>query len=82
MERPIIDAVAMADLILCWLVRAVVVLVLLGIMAIGVLAIRGIFIREPPPIDYDAPGVDVTSEGPDGDWTEEWYKMKDGDGHE
>lgn len=66
-------AVAKADLFICSALRWLVMLVPLTIFFLAVLLI--VWANRPDPylIDYDAPGVDITSEGPDdGD---PWYEM-------
>lgn len=72
-ERKIMAAVARADLIVCWTVRVLAVVVLAALLLLLVWCVRTWIERECDPclIDYDAPGVDITSEGPDdGD---PWY---------
>lgn len=75
-ERSIQAAVARADLIVCAALRVLAVVAVLG----GVLLLLVILVRarlsDPYEIDYDAPGVDVTSEGPEGDHTAAWYMTK------
>lgn len=84
-DRDVIEAVARVD---CWLRDALrllpAVVLLTALLLVIVFSVRGfVDCLRSPPVDYDAPGVDITSEGPDGDWTEAWYKTKDGDeGHE
>lgn len=74
MEKNIMVAVARADLMI---VTALKVLLAIGVLSVVVLmlvlTVRGLMI-DPDWIDYDAPGVDITSEGPeDGDpWYDEW----------
>lgn len=76
MTRRIIEAVARADLILCFVGRVAFVVALLSLaLLLVVLAVRG---TDPDLIDYDKPGTDVTSEGSEG-YTEEWYKWGDGE---
>ena len=73
-------AVAKADLFICSALRwLAIVAVLTVIFALGVLAFHSLMWndhyhwQDPYWIDYDAPGVDITSEGPDdGD---PWYEM-------
>ena len=65
-ERAIQIAVARADLILCAVARVLAALLLAGMLLIMVLAIRS-GLGYDSEIDYDAPGVDITSEGPDND---------------
>jgi len=67
MEKGIQIAVAKADIILCCVLRAAAIILLTLILLLSVLAIRAAFGYEYKEIDYDAPGVDITSEGPDND---------------
>ena len=68
-EKQIMTAVARTDLIWCAAARVMVVLALAGIaVIIGVLAARGM-----ANVDRRAT-ADITSEGPDGDWTEAYYE--------
>jgi len=72
--RVIQVAVARADLIICDALRYLVIIAVLAvIMLLTVIAARPWTFEPIHWIDYDAPGVDITSEGPeDGD---PWYKM-------
>lgn len=71
--RRIIEAVARADLILCFAGRVVLVVALLSLaLLLAVLAVHG---ADPYLIDYDKPGTDITSEGPEG-YTSEYYKWE------
>ena len=77
--RAIQVAVALADLFICSCLRwLAIVAVLTVILALGVLAFHSLMWNEhyhwqdPYWIDYDAPGVDITSEGPDDDYTDTW----------
>lgn len=64
-------AVAHTDLILCSLFRNAVIVVLLALLLLAtVLIVR--HVHDPYWIDYDSPGADITSEGPDG-YTDAWY---------
>ena len=78
-DRDVMEAVARVD---CWLRDALrllpVVAVLGAALLLAVMAALAWVRNDPHRIDYDARGVDITSEGPDGDWTEAWYKMKNG----
>ena len=73
-------AVAKADLFICsalrWLAMIVVLTIVLGICVIAFHRLmwnEHFHWMDPYWIDYDAPGVDITSEGPDdGD---PWYEM-------
>ena len=75
-DRMIQVGVARADLILCSVLRWAVIVALLA----AVLGVAGIIVRarlpDPDLIDYDAPGVDITSEGPEG-YTREWFEIGD-----
>lgn len=82
-ERQIQIIVARADLILCWVGRVLAVVMLAAILLTAlVLAWRFSnrlqYGRPTHYIDYDAPGVDITSEGPD-KYTEEYYRWRDED---
>lgn len=69
--RQIQIAVARADLIVCSVLRWLTVIVPLTIVFMLVLLVVWKHRPDPYLIDYDAPGVDITSEGPDdGD---PWY---------
>lgn len=71
--RQIQIAVARADLIVCSVLRWLTVIVPLTIVFMLVLLVVWKHRPDPYLIDYDAPGVDITSEGPeDGD---PWYEM-------
>lgn len=71
--RQIQIAVAHADLIVCSVLRWLTVIVPLTIVFMLVLLVVWKHRPDPYLIDYDAPGVDITSEGPDdGD---PWYEM-------
>ena len=70
-ETRIQVAVARADLIICAALRwLAIVLVLTAVLALAVLIFHRIMWndhyhwQDPYWIDYDAPGVDITSEGP------------------
>ncbi len=76
MERRIIEAVARVDVILCTVLRWLAVLVPLAVvLALAVLVAHHLARADPPLIDYDKPGVDITSEGPEL-FTDEWYKWR------
>ena len=68
-------AVARADLIVCAVLRWLAVVIVLTIVFLLILLI--VWANRPDPylIDYDAPGVDITSEGPDDDYTEAYYEF-------
>ena len=76
-EKGIQIAVARADLILCWMARVLAVVMLAAIL-LTTLVLAWRFsnrIRYGRPthyIDYDAPGVDITSEGPEA-FTANWF---------
>ena len=81
--RQIQAIVARADLILCWAGRVLAVAMLAAILLTVLILVwrfSNMFRYGRPThyIDYDAPGVDITSEGPeDGDpWYDEdtWFK--------
>ena len=75
-DRMIQAGVARADLILCTLIRrAVIVALLAAVLVVAVIIVRA-RLPDPDLLDYDAPGVDITSEGPEG-YTREWYKWRD-----
>ena len=75
-DRMIQVGVARADLFVCALLRwAVIVALLAAVLVVAVIIVRA-RLPDPDLIDYDAPGVDITSEGPDG-YTREWYKWRD-----
>lgn len=77
-ERLIQAAVARADLIVCAALRVLAVTVVLGaVLVLLVLLVRS-RLPDPHEIDYDAPGVDITSEGPE-EYTEAWHEAG-GDG--
>ena len=63
-------AVARADLILCALLRVAAAAMCVVILLVCVWAALELVERWDM-IDYDAPGVDITSEGPAG-YTDEW----------
>ena len=62
-DRSIQIAIARADLILCVLLRVAAAALCVVILTAAVWAAREIVERRDL-IDYDRPGVDVTSEGP------------------
>lgn len=72
-ERGIQIAVARADIIICTALRWLAILVPLTIvLLLAVLAARKLTGQEVRWIDYDRPGVDITSEGPEEDYTKAW----------
>lgn len=65
-ERQIQIAIARADIIICTALRwTLAVLPLAVVLILLILAARGLVREETHWIDYDAPGVDITSEGPE-----------------
>lgn len=64
-ERGIQIAVARADIIVCAALRWLAVIVPLTVVFMLVLLMVWAHRPDPYLIDYDAPGVDITSEGPD-----------------
>ena len=71
-ERGIQIAVARADMIVCAALRWLAVVIPLALVFMAVLLIAWAHRPDPYLIDYDAPGVDITSEGPDsGVWDDE-----------
>ncbi len=62
-DRAVQVAVARADLILCALLRFTAAALCVVILLVAVWAAREIVERRDI-IDYDRPGVDITSEGP------------------
>lgn len=72
-ERSIQVAVARADIIICSALQWLAILVPLTIvLVLAVLAARKLAGQEVQWIDYDRPGVDITSEGPEEDFTKAW----------
>lgn len=64
MDRQIQIAVARADLIICTALRWIGVFALCAaVLLLTIIAVRA-WAADPDLIDYDAPGVDITSEGP------------------
>ena len=81
--RQIQIAVARADLIVCEALRLLAILLALtAVLALGVLIFHRLMWndhfhwQDTYWIDYDAPGVDITSEGPDDDITDEWQSWR------
>lgn len=71
-ERGIQIAVARADMTVCAALRWLAVVIPLALVFMAVLLIAWAHRPDPYLIDYDAPGVDITSEGPDsGVWDDE-----------
>ena len=71
-ERSIQIAVARADLIVCTVLRWLAVIVPLAVLFMLVLLVVWVHRPDPYLIDYDAPGVDITSEGPEALKPEYW----------
>lgn len=70
-EKSVLIAVARADVILTALARDLLLVALLLIVLLGaVLIVRAR--ADPYRIDYDKPGTDITSEGPD-TYTANWF---------
>lgn len=70
-DKSILIAVARADLLICSALRVAAVTALLGaVLLVSVIAARALAYRccDPYRVDYDRPGLDFTSEGPDGEW--------------
>ena len=67
MEKDIQIAIARADIILTAIGRALLIIPLAVVLIISVLAARVLLGYDCHMIDYDAPGVDITSEGPAND---------------
>lgn len=63
-DRMIQVGVARADLILCAVLRWAIILTLLAAVLVVTVIIVRARLPDPDLIDYDAPGVDITSEGP------------------
>lgn len=76
-ERSIQTAVARADLIVCAALRTLAVAAALGVVLVLLVLLVRARLPDPYEIDYDAPGVDITNEGPEG-YTEEWHEWGDG----
>ena len=75
-ERSIQAAVARADLIVCAALRVLEVTAVLAVVLVLLMILVRARLPDPYEIDYDAPGVDITSEGPEG-YTAEYYKWGD-----
>lgn len=75
MERRILEAVARADLILSAVLRALPVVAALTALLILAVIVARARLPDPYQVDYDRPGVDITSEGPEG-YTSEYYKWE------
>ena len=73
MERRILEAVARADLIVCEALRVLAAIAAFAVVLLIVLLLIHCLARgDPCYIPYD-----VTSEGPDGDYTAAWYEWKE-----
>ena len=77
-DRLIQATMVRVDMILCAIARRLPLIALLAVvLLLAVLAVRCWTIWDPYWIDYDAPGVDITSEGPDDDFTENYFREAD-----
>ena len=74
-ERMIQAAVARTDLVVCSILRWLAIIVPLIAIFLVVLLVAWAHRPDPYLIDYDAPGVDITSEGPEA-YTAEWYRWE------
>ena len=73
----ILIGVARADLIVCSVLKWLGVIFALSLVLILILILVWAHRPDPHLIDYDAPGVDITSEGPYDD--SPWYDFEDED---
>lgn len=80
-DRMIQVGVARADLILCAVLRWAIILTLLAAVLVVTVIIVRARLPDPDLIDYDAPGVDITSEGPEGR-TRAWYEIEGDESHD
>lgn len=71
--RAIQIAVARADMILCAILRAVPAVTLMTAILVALVIFARARWPDPDIINYDAPGTDITSEGPEG-YTKEWHE--------
>lgn len=76
MERRILEAVARADVLLTSLLRALPGVAVLTLLLLTLLLVVRARWPDPYLIDYDRPGVDVTSEGPE-EYTQSYYDWSD-----
>lgn len=70
-ERGILEAVARVDLFISSALWRIVAMAVLGaVLLMAVIAVRewAYTYCDPYRVDYDRPGVDITSEGPEGEW--------------
>ena len=74
--KAIQTAVARADLTICEILRALPVIAVLTLMLLILLLVVRARWPDPYFIDYDAPGVDITSEGPEG-YTQAYHDWSD-----
>lgn len=75
--REIQIAVARADIIICQALRWLAVLIPLSAwLILAVIAARSWAGYDSCWIDYDAPGVDITSEGPEDDCDDAWQDWR------
>lgn len=75
-DKTIQIAVARADLILTAVLRTVPAVVALTVILITLVIVARARLPDPEEVDYDKPGVDITSEGAKG-YTEEYYRWSD-----
>lgn len=75
-NRAIQIAVARADLILTAILRAVPAVIALTVILVALVIVARARWPDPCRINYDAPGVDITSEGPEG-YTEAWHEWSE-----
>ena len=69
-------AIAQADLIVCTTMRVLALLAMFTIILLAVVLVVHLARPDPYLIDYDAPGVDITSEGPDDDFTDAYFELR------
>ena len=72
-EKQIQIAIAWADLFICTALHWLAYIIPLTILFVLVFLIVWRHRPDPYLIDYDAPGVDITSEGPED--SESWHEM-------
>ena len=76
--QKILIGVAKADLIVCTVLRWLGIIVTLGLILLLIVILIWPFRPDPYLIDYDAPGVDITSEGQDCNlYDEEEYEVEE-----
>ena len=74
--RAIQIAVARADMILCAILRAIPAVTLMTAILVALVIVARARWPDPDRINYDAPGTDITSEGPEG-YTEAWHEWSE-----